>query len=362
MQDGKRGIVLVRDATSDHWNQRLMEFDPSQGRLYLIDQSRSEVTVYTIRDRLEFRVKPSQYMLTQYPTAMALHVGPLMDQSGYQTDLHITSLAREDMLQWSYYLNNWAASPAQASAESHSSVIGNLSEREERYSESLLNPDGVDLNTVLIDKFNIPVTYKTLQCLRDGEWLSDEVVNFYFSLIQEKSVSEGKKIFCWNSFFYSKLTSSGYNGVRNWTNRRNIDLFDLNQVEVVLIPVHVVDHWALGVVDMKDKSTTYLDSLGSDSIEFHSIARSYLQAEFAEKHKGKAMDWSQWSRRPPPKSLPLQTNGSDCGVFICMYALAIASGYDLNAVNDGRVPVMRRRIAYSMAKGRIKKWPSPNSE
>ena len=351
----KRGSVLLRDSRSGNWCQRLIAFDPVGGRIQFYDPLENQSLDFSIPNRARFNVKTSPYLLPQYPTALTLHLFPVQSESCSETDLHVATIDLRDIQDWSYYLQNWVSTQPDGSNQ-FSSVIPNLSEKEESKSEFLLAPSGAyDTQTVLVDKFNIPVTRKTLQCLRDGEWLSDEVVNFYFSMMQEKS---NRKIFCWNSFFYSKLSSSGYMGVRNWTSRRNIDLFDLSQVEVLLIPVHVVDHWALGVVDMMNKMTVYLDSLGSDSVEFHSTILAYLQSEFAAKHPGQDMAWNAWSRKTASKTLPLQSNGSDCGIFICMYALALASGNDFSTISTDRVPVMRRRIACDIARGKIKKWPA----
>eukprot|EP01066_Platyproteum_vivax_P017179 Platyproteum_vivax@DN7310_c0_g1_i1.p2 len=38
---------------------------------------------------------------------------------------------------------------------------------------------------VLVEKFNIPITRGCLGCLKEGEWLNDEVINFYMMMIQE---------------------------------------------------------------------------------------------------------------------------------------------------------------------------------
>jgi Ulp1 family protease len=81
----------------------------------------------------------------------------------------------------------------------------------------------------------------------------------------------------------------------------------------------------------------------------------YLDEEFSVKHASEPKP--VWKKSKSPKNLPLQSNGSDCGVFICMYALALASGGNLQEATAERVPVMRRRIACDIVRGRVKKWP-----
>ena len=56
---------------------------------------------------------------------------------------------------------------------------------------------------------------KDLRLLNPGQWLNDEVINFYMAMLQERADNDlievdGKKkkrrdIHCFNSFFYAKL-------------------------------------------------------------------------------------------------------------------------------------------------------------
>ena len=50
------------------------------------------------------------------------------------------------------------------------------------------------------------------------------------------------KIHSFNTFFYPKLQSTGYDGVRRWT--RKVDIF---AVKYLIIPVHLGMHWCLAV-------------------------------------------------------------------------------------------------------------------
>lgn len=351
MEEVKCGAILVREQSSGQWGQRLVSFDTKSGLFEISDPSSSTKSVWHIPDRKNFKVRPSPYMIPQYPLAVALHLYPVSNSTSEDHDLHISALDRREIQEWSYFLQNWSSS--QNREIGNNSLVPDLSEKEETLAKNVLDPH-LDQHTVLIDKLNIPISRRTLHCLTDGQWLSDEIVNFYFSLLHEKA-GDARKIFCWNSFFFQKLSGSGYAGVRNWTARKQIDLFDLEQVELVLMPVHLVDHWALGVVNMREKTTMYLDSLGTDSSEFHKIIVGYLDEEFSVKHASEPKP--VWKKSKSPKNLPLQSNGSDCGVFICMYALALASGGNLQEATAERVPVMRRRIACDIVRGRVKKWP-----
>lgn len=73
---------------------------------------------------------------------------------------------------------------------------------------------------VLIDKFRIEIHRKDIMTLQDTRWLNDEIINFYFKLMQQRSEdnsAEFPKVFAFNSFFFTKLQREGYNGVKRWT-------------------------------------------------------------------------------------------------------------------------------------------------
>ena len=359
----KRGIVLIREANAGNWIQKIIEFDPNIGVIKLWNPSPDVSKVAPnatakIQSKKSFKVKPSPYMIPQYPDALALHLYPVFidgvdDEDDVGSELHISSIDRKDIIEWSYYLTNWASEVPEESSSSSPTcpIVSDLTEEDSRIASAILSKASIT-DDVLIDKFNVQVTRKTLQCLRKLEWLSDEVLNFYFSLIQEKF---SPKIFCWTSFFYTKLSSGGYTGVRNWATRRGIDLF--NQVDVMLIPLHISDqaHWALGVVNMRSHETMYLDSLGGENLDFHSTILQYLQDEHRKQRGSELGNLESWTRRTPPQNLPLQTNGSDCGVFICMYALALASGTEPTTacISASMVESMRKRIAIEIVRGRI---------
>ena len=94
--------------------------------------------------------------------------------------------------------------------------------------------------TELINKFNIPITRKDLDTLNGLKWLNDEVINFYFNLIQERSkeIDNYPKVYVFNTYFSSKLAghpngvSGAYGMVRRWT--KAVDIFDN---DILLIPI-----------------------------------------------------------------------------------------------------------------------------
>lgn len=70
-----------------------------------------------------------------------------------------------------------------------------------------------------------------------------QVINFYMTLLVERSKEEGyPAVHAFSTFFYPKLISGGYKAVRRWT--RGVDLF---QQDLILVPIHLRVHWALVV-------------------------------------------------------------------------------------------------------------------
>jgi sentrin-specific protease 1 len=116
--------------------------------------------------------------------------------------------------------------------------------------------------------------------LQKGEWLNDEILNYYLSMVRERSINPGNvtsqikshvqarpakplpKIFAFNTFFYSMLSGRGYSGVRRWTKKANINLFDLDRV---IVPINKGGfHWILSIVNITEKRVEYYDSMGRE--------------------------------------------------------------------------------------------------
>ncbi|KAF4699082.1 hypothetical protein FOZ63_014755, partial [Perkinsus olseni] len=173
--------------------------------------------------------------------------------------------------------------------------------------------------------------------LQQGRWLNDEVVNYYFMMLQDRSDrSQGKlpRTFLWNSFFWQKLSSNAsgaysYKSVARWSKRRHADIFSF---ERMIVPIHVgKTHWALGVVDLKECTLSYYDSLGASHPKFYDYISRYIEDEHKDKNSHAPLRKpSEWQRRDavitPTCIVPRQNNSNDCGVFMCMFAEAVSGG------------------------------------
>ncbi|WFD04219.1 Ulp1 peptidase [Malassezia obtusa] len=166
--------------------------------------------------------------------------------------------------------------------------------------------------------------------LRPGQWLNDEVINFYGNLIMQRAneaESERKHaaerhetparsacaywaVHFFSSFFWQKLESQGYAGVQRWS--RRVDLFTK---DLILVPINLGQaHWVCAVINLRLRRFEYYDSMGIVRPSVFSTLRDYLREELRAK-KQLALDLSDWEDYFAGDSSPQQANGYDCGVF-----------------------------------------------
>lgn len=118
---------------------------------------------------------------------------------------------------------------------------------------------------VLVNQFSISICRKDIQTLRGLNWLNDEIINFYMSLLCERSKDPARslpKVHAMTTFFYPKLLKDGYGMLRRWT--RKIDIFSY---DLVLVPLHLGLHWTLAVIDFNCREVRYYDSMNGNNGE-----------------------------------------------------------------------------------------------
>jgi Ulp1 family protease len=204
---------------------------------------------------------------------------------------------------------------------------------------------------VLASRFSVDLTRGQLQCLRPGEWLNDEVINFYYKLLQERSnmgVSGGLK--CWfpNSFFWPKLSGKNskeysYKEVRRWTIKAKVDIF---QLECVVFPMNIGEtHWAMGAIDLRARGFRYFDSmLSRPPPNFVAFLRRYVGDEHSAK-KGRPLEGvDEWELLPAEGLVPQQRNGYDCGVFTCCFGEYFSESKPFS-FDQADMPDLRLRLA-----------------
>ena len=217
----------------------------------------------------------------------------------------------------------------------------------------------------VVEAFNIVVGKGDIATLGDGQWLNDEVINFYGNMIMErnnKDLNKYPKVHVFSTHFYSTLRDNGDNGfnkVKRWTKKASLFLsspglsmphfpmapqlrlqIDLFTYKYVIVPVHLGMHWCCAVINFDQKRIEYYDSLRSKNDQCMKLLREYISKEHLDKKNGQSFDLTGWTNFTPTVSqihifhlralvlfltppflqdIPTQKNGFDCGVFACMF-------------------------------------------
>ncbi|XP_057261977.1 sentrin-specific protease 1 isoform X1 [Pezoporus wallicus] len=202
---------------------------------------------------------------------------------------------------------------------------------------------GGNQDEVLSEAFRLTITRKDIQTLNNLNWLNDEIINFYMNLLMERSKEKGlPAVHAFNTFFFTKLKTAGYQAVKRWT--KKVDIFS---VDLLLVPIHLGVHWCLAVVDFRKKTITYYDSMGGINSEACRILLQYLKQESLDK-KRKEFDTNGWSLlSKKSQEIPQQMNGSDCGMFACKYADCITKDKPINFTQQ-HMPYFRKRMAWEI--------------
>ncbi|XP_060108179.1 sentrin-specific protease 1 [Heteronotia binoei] len=216
-----------------------------------------------------------------------------------------------------------------------------LTEEMEREIKSVLRSGNQD--DMLSEAFRLTITRKDIHTLNNLNWLNDEIINFYMNMLMERSKQKGfPAVHAFNTFFFTKLKTAGYQAVKRWT--KKVDVFS---VDILLVPIHLGVHWCLAVIDYRKKNITYYDSMGGMNSEACKILLQYLKQESLDK-KRKEFDTNGWmllSKRS--QEIPQQMNGSDCGMFACKYADYITKDKPINFTQQ-HMPYFRKRMVWEI--------------
>ncbi|KIM84540.1 hypothetical protein PILCRDRAFT_818108 [Piloderma croceum F 1598] len=209
------------------------------------------------------------------------------------------------------------------------------------------------------------VTDQDLKRLGPVQWVNDEIINFYGSMILARAEAskenpapngaapgEGKPLNAhyFSTFFWSKLKGEGYEKARlaKWTKK-----FDLFSKDVVLIPVnHNNAHWTAAIINFRRKRIESYDSMGMDRGEVFKLLRIYLDAEHLNKKK-KPFDFTGWEDYLL-EDTPEQENGYDCGIFTCQFLERISRGEERFNFTQADMPYLRRLMIWEIGHAKLR--------
>ncbi|XP_059615590.1 sentrin-specific protease-like [Phlebotomus argentipes] len=243
-------------------------------------------------------------------------------------------------------------------AISHTPIVHEISEDEEEFVLPELTQEQLQLvrtvthrghlSEVIVSKFNLNIRRQDLCTLVGDAWLNDEVINFYMNLLTERSTKGVKlpKVYAMNTFFAVRLLQAGHSGVKRWT--RKVDIFEH---DVIPVPVHVSNvHWCMAIIHLKNKTIRYYDSMGQPNMRILDALEQYLKSESLDK-KQRPFDMSGWQKECIANA-PRQMNGSDCGVFSCMFAEYITRNSEITFTQND-MPYFRQKMIVEIATGRL---------
>jgi sentrin-specific protease 1 len=183
-------------------------------------------------------------------------------------------------------------------------------------------------------------------------WLNDEIINTYIewvvdaankaAIAQSKEFDEPTstvpKFIAHNSFFYENLIKKGPSSTQGLMRRKKAPGASLLDVDSVFVPICKGAHWTVGAVRPIAKTIEYFDSMGGNPQPFIKLMREWLKFQLGEKYVE-----SEWST--PRTACAHQSNGYDCGVFVCTNTFCVALGLDTSCYDECDMLQQRRNIA-----------------
>jgi hypothetical protein len=216
-------------------------------------------------------------------------------------------------------------------------------------------------STIISNNFNIPITKEVIRCLNPHQspahqWLNDNVINYYLQMLQEKFQPVSSKLHIFTTFFMEKLSPTKdstkvsqfkYSEISRWTHnpRRTINLF---QKEIVIIPINYHNvHWTVAIIYPSKRTVLYLDSMNNSNRKAHdylNIIQRYLAKEAIVTNT--VLNISTWSFQCP--TVPMQSNGHDCGVYLLMFSHLIAHELPIDSITPQDIPILRQSICLAI--------------
>ncbi|KAF2403045.1 hypothetical protein EJ06DRAFT_547366 [Trichodelitschia bisporula] len=178
------------------------------------------------------------------------------------------------------------------------------------------------------------VTFADLFRLDEGEFLNDNLIEFYLRRTQEQHPERATDVYFFGTHFYSTLKADGHSGVENWTKRDDIFSYDY-----AVVPINEHSHWYLALIvnlplvkkppateeveqggpkKKLDRVTVIVfDSMGTRRPGTIKTLKTYLMNE-AKAKLGVDIAVADL-QGTHARGTPQQQNLSDCGLFLSGY-------------------------------------------
>lgn len=255
-------------------------------------------------------------------------------------------------------------------AKSKGDKVNGVSTKQKQKVDNFFNR--TDLNKTVVDYFNIPITVKTLKRLKSGKgnakykYLNDDVILFYLEILSKGA----PHCFFHTPYFYEQMVdknSKDDDANHNYRVTSSKQENQLKNLEKIFVPIHKPVHWCLACINLRDKCFEYYDSFRETDIgqkyaeQCLEKVKELLKIEAEKEHYNITPPIEEWSFKIR-NDIPQQTNGFDCGVFLCKYAEFASRDRDFTFTQNDIV-TFRYQIAldilhYQKAKTLEKLWVS----
>lgn len=175
-------------------------------------------------------------------------------------------------------------------------------------------------------------------------WLTDESINAYFELIEQRYSTRERHIYCVNSFFYPAVHNGG-------PINRFIDEYEMKTATIILIPILRHNHWMLLMISRITNDVQLFNSF-LYSPEQAAIISTEINSNVSKFPLGNS---DHFERFVVQEDIPRQLNCDDCGVYTLLFAKNIARNLPITegCIAGLDIPKIRYQIAYELINKRI---------
>lgn len=196
--------------------------------------------------------------------------------------------------------------------------------------------------TVLGELENNYITVKEVRTLLNPNWLSDDIINAYMTILGREFKP---RVFVLPSYWSAQMSNKGFQGVESWSATKQLkEILNFTNSGLVLIPVNIFElHWVLCCLDPKLRVWSILDSAG----DLQSVQKSKFFSEMELwilfcAHGGNEEEGKKWTFEFPinskNKHQNFRTDTYNCGVYLCYYARELTIGVSIVDVSTKDIP------------------------
>ena len=212
--------------------------------------------------------------------------------------------------------------------------------------EQTMNKRDIDL----INTFkNCSLTGKGVKKLKGSAWLDDEVINSYFQLVCDSSSS---KIFFVDSLNYQTFKKYQELNLPYSLKKSLVSFKDLDYVYFVInfTKSEHDAHWAFSVVDVKNKTISFYDSIKNLSRDYYNGHCVCLDVKKFMRSTNFIRDIPACDWKLEYPETPQQTDGNSCGVFCCQLAKQLSRN-QLLKLETKDIPFLRKEMTCELSLG-----------